>query len=74
MISQTPKHTFPGASLSATQHLCLYDLFLYTSLLKLSGDIELNPGPDPNMQQTSYSVFTNHGLSIMHLNIQSLVP
>lgn len=52
------------------------------ALILLSGDIEINPGPDSvegstdsshNNSTTSYEMFSNH-LSIFHLNIQSIVP
>ena len=48
----------------------------------LSGDIEINPGPDSvegsfsscnTLSATSFEILSNH-LSIFHLNIQSIVP
>ena len=48
-------------------------------LILLSGDVELNPGPDSDEGNTnsshngSFEMLTNH-LSILHLNIQSLLP
>ena len=51
-------------------------------MLLLSGDIEINPGPDSvegsfsscdTLSATSFETLSNH-LSIFHLNIQSSVP
>ena len=51
-------------------------------LTLLSGDVEVNPGPDSvedtsftsdDQSVTSFETLTNH-LSVFHLNIQSLVP
>lgn len=69
-------------------HKCLLSMFtsvctlwLFT-LIVLSGDIEVNPGPGSvggstdtsvNSSSTSYQMLSNH-LSILHLNIQSIVP
>lgn len=54
--------------------------FTWVSLLiKLCGDVELNPGPDSVggianlIHDHSFEILANH-LSILHLNIQSLVP
>ena len=50
-----------------------------TIILTLSGDVELNPGPDSVEGDTdssynySFEVLANH-LSILHLNVQSLLP
>ena len=54
----------------------------YGCLILLSGDIELNPGPysvdgsadtSDILSSTSFYSLTNH-LSILHLNIQSILP
>ena len=48
-------------------------------LVLLSGDVEPNPGPDSvvgninSSHNGSLEMFTNH-FSILHLNIQSLLP
>ena len=51
-------------------------------LILLSGDVEVNPGPDSaedtsftcdDQSFTSFETLSNH-LSVFHLNIQSLVP
>ena len=68
---------------------CIFSLIMMTCiawficlLIMLCGDVESNPGPfsvdshsDSNSDSSSYSInnLTNH-LSIMHLNIQSLIP
>ena len=67
---------------------CFFSLLLavivcWTScIIILSGDVELNPGPDsvggstdsdPNSSVSLVHMLSNH-LSIMHLNIQSIVP
>ena len=59
------------------------DLVLWTStLILLSGDVEVNPGPDSvdsdtdsnhNISASSLEMLSKH-LSIFHLNIQSIAP
>ena len=59
------------------------DLILWGSMMiLLSGDVEVNPGPDSaedtsftsdDQSLTSFETLSNH-LSVFHLNIQSLVP
>ena len=50
-----------------------------TMIVTLSGDVELNPGPDSvegdtdSSYNTSFEGLANH-LSILHLNVQSLLP
>ena len=63
--------------------LFIFDVVLWLSIvLLLSGDIEINPGPDSvegsfsscdTLSGTSFETLSNH-LSIFHLNIQSIVP
>ena len=63
--------------------LFIVDIVLWFSIvLLLSGDIEINPGPDSvegsfsscdTLSATSFETLSNH-LSIFHLNIQSIVP
>ena len=63
--------------------LFIFDVVLWFSIvLLLSGDIEINPGPDSvegsfsscdTLSATSFETLSNH-LSIFHLNIQSIVP
>ena len=46
-------------------------------LLLLSGDIGLNPGPFSNRQlfkEEEWRAFSNRGLHLIHLNINSLLP
>ena len=46
-------------------------------LLLLSGDISLNPGPFSNPQlfkEEEWRAFSNRGLHLIHLNINSLLP
>ena len=54
---------------------------LFRLLILISGNVHPNPGPDPHEQDTSvntstssYAHILSSGLSIMHLNIQSLRP
>ena len=64
-------------------HTYLLFLILCRSMLiLLSGDVEVNPGPDSaedtsftsdDQSLTSFETLSNH-LSFFHLNIQSLVP
>lgn len=78
----------PSNNNSTFTSKCIYTLicmvfFLWLlSLLLVCGDIHPNPGPDSvslssnqsmNSSQSSFSTLSNH-LSIMHLNIQSLLP
>ncbi|KAH3772534.1 hypothetical protein DPMN_173874 [Dreissena polymorpha] len=52
-------------------------LYLCSLLLLCSGDVHPNPGPDSSSSSSlsGYShILNNNGLSIMHLNIQSLRP
>ena len=86
------KHPYQRVKCQHDNGICLY--YLTISLLAitttewiihiilLSGDVELNPGPDSvegstdSVSSSSFSSFetlTNH-LSIIHLNIQSIVP
>lgn len=58
---------------------CLVSLYILSLKICRSGDVELNPGPisDPDISDPlldSYAKLTNSGISIMHLNIQSLKP
>ena len=53
----------------------LVPLYLPLLVLTCSGDIEVNPGPASNQSESlseSYASLLNNGLSIMHINIQSL--
>ena len=53
------------------------DHLFYPLLLLLSGDISLNPGPFSNPQlfkQEEWQAFSNRGLDLIHLNINSLLP
>ena len=46
-------------------------------LFLLSGDISLNPGPFSNPQlfkEEEWRAFSNRGLHLIHLNINSLLP
>ncbi|KAH3700531.1 hypothetical protein DPMN_075510 [Dreissena polymorpha] len=52
-------------------------LYLCSLLILCSGDVHPNPGPDSSSSSSlsEYShILNNNGLSIMHLNIQSLRP
>jgi len=52
-------------------------LYLCSLLLLCSGDVHPNPGPESSSSSflSGYShILNNNGLSIMHLNIQSLRP
>ncbi|KAH3882731.1 hypothetical protein DPMN_006675 [Dreissena polymorpha] len=52
-------------------------LYLCSLLLLSSGDLHPNPSPDSSSSSSlsGYShILNNNGLSIMHLNIQSLRP
>ena len=41
----------------------------------LSGDVNLNPGPQVNVQQQNkWDIFKKRGLHFLHLNINSLLP
>ena len=61
----------------------IFDVVLWFSIvLLLSGDIEINPGPDSvkgsfsscdTLSATSIETLSNY-LSIFHLNIQSILP
>ena len=69
--------------------IVILTLFVLTSLLwpftllLFSGDVEVNPGPDSvegtlnnssdDVSVTSFELLSNH-FSIIHLNIQSIVP
>lgn len=60
-------------------HLATCAPFIQQLLILLAGDVEPNPGPAPNHNNHAtssdpYIQLTNNGLSIMHLNIQSLKP
>ena len=53
------------------------DNSFYPLLLLLSGDISLNPGLFSNTQlfkQEDWQAFSNRGLHLIHLNINSLLP
>ena len=50
------------------QNVCIW----YYKLLVLSGDIHPNPGPESNSSFNDTIDALNQGLSIMHINIQSL--
>ena len=53
------------------------DNSFYPLLLLLLGDISLNPGPFSNPQlfkQEEWQAFSNRGLRLIHLNIDSLLP
>ena len=53
------------------------DNSFYLLLLLLSGDISLDPGPFSNSQlfkQEEWQHFSNRGLHLIHLNINSLLP
>ena len=51
-----------------------YSTFLKL-LLILSGSVELNPGPNQNIQNLNqWGVFSKRGLHLLHLNINSLLP
>lgn len=43
-------------------------------LLLLSGNIELNPGPDINCLSTPIEFKSRSGLGVIHLNVRSLLP
>ena len=77
-ISDT--HARFACTLHTTVLLILFSLFYI--LILLSGDVEVNPGPDSVESSTDSSnilssaslhSLSNH-LSILHLNIQSLLP
>lgn len=69
-------------SISINPCILITALYLVMILINKSGDIELNPGPpviadtlnSSNSSIESYASLLNRGLSIMHLNIQSLKP
>ena len=51
-----------------------YSTFLKL-LLILSGNVELNPGPNHNIADSNqWDVFSKRGLHLLHLNINSLLP
>ena len=60
--------------------LSLYLANIYSFLLTilLSGDVHQNPGPNSNVSYESYSSensqYYGNNLSIVHINIQSLLP
>ncbi len=62
------------------QHYYSTCLFLIGLLLSLSGDVHQNPGPSSHSDSSidtsssSYIDILNSGLSIMHINIQSIKP
>ena len=69
-------------ALFTKQLILLLSLIIFTSwlihMILLSGDIESNPGPNSvdgfgDATLSYLDIFSNY-LSIMHLNIQSLVP
>ncbi|MEW8186271.1 MAG: reverse transcriptase family protein, partial [Candidatus Thiodiazotropha endolucinida] len=77
----------PTKNLNFSRH-CLMSMFVTVLILWLfvliilSGDVEINPGPNSvegdadssiNSSSSSYQMLSNH-LSIFHLNIQSLLP
>ena len=47
--------------------------FIFLQLL-LSGNIELNPGPDMNCLSTPIDFKSRSGLGAVHLNVRSLLP
>ena len=73
------------STLHTTVLLLLYSLFYiheFFILILLSGDVEVNPGPDSVESSTdssdilssaSFNSIANH-LSILHLTVQSLLP
>ena len=53
------------------KHHCLFFKFI----ILLSGDVNLNPGPQNNVQQQNlWDNFSKRGLHLIHLNINSLLP
>ena len=53
------------------KHHCLFFKFI----ILLSGDVNLNPGPQNNAQQQNlWDNFSKRGLHLIHLNINSLLP
>ena len=53
------------------KHDCLFFKFI----ILLSGDVNLNPGPQNNVQQQNlWENFSKRGLHLIHLNINSLLP
>ena len=53
------------------KHHCLFFKFI----ILLSGDVNLNPGPQNNVQQqNAWDNFSKRGLHLIHLNINSLLP
>ena len=53
------------------------DNSFYSLLLLLLGNISLNPGPFSNHQlfkQEAWQAFSNRGLDLIHLSINSLLP
>lgn len=43
-------------------------------MLLLSGNIELNPGPDINCQESPSDFKSRSGLGVIHLNVRSILP
>ena len=66
-------------SIAFSQFLVLVVATWMTIIVTLSGDVELNPGPDSvesdtdSSYNTSFEGLANH-LSILHFNVQSLLP
>ena len=53
------------------KHHCLFFKFI----ILLSGDVNLNPGPQNHVQQQNlWDNFSKRGLHLIHLNINSLLP
>lgn len=64
------RHSFhQPASTHSVRRKCF--IFL---LLLLSGNIELNPGPDINCLDTPSDFKSRSGLGVFHLNVRSLLP
>ena len=63
---------FDSVIYTISEKKCVHQPPLSNLLLLLSGDLELNPGP--NQACNTWSPFANKGLHFVHLNINSILP
>ncbi len=78
LVRQEATTTLPHHHVTL-EHVVSLSLYLTDMKLILSGDIHPNPGPSSNSDSSSistdsYTDLLNSGVSVMHLNIQSLKP